>query len=706
MMKRLVDLKGAELRRTKENGDGDLVVPMAFSSEEPVDRWWGVEILDHGEASVRLERLNDGAPVLFNHNPGHSPGDLIGTHEPGTVKLGKDRVLRGEVRVTSATQQGREAVGLIESRVLTKASIGYRVHKVVEQTTKRDGTKVERVIPGDVFERAIEKLESSGGRVRELLTRELDRDVFPIADRKEDEDPIYRVMDWEPFENSFVTIPADNTVGLGRTVKKSSNDPATAVSQQAATPAIHLRGTMKTPEELAAEQAAAEEARKKAERAAMEAAERKAREELAAREAQAGEMEKSRIRAINNLAKVNSISDNIRDAWIQQGYGLEQVSNDLIRINEERSKNNPGSAAGAIGMSKRDAKNYSLLRAIRAVADGDWSKAGLEAEASRDLAQKLGRVVDSKAFLVPFEVLERSVDTSQFDAARFLGSIVGKRDLTVASAGGGGYLVGTDNVGFIEILRNRSVAMQMGVTRLSGLQGNVTIPRQSAAATAYWLSTEATAITESQQTFVQVALSPKTAGAYTEISRLLLLQSSPGAEGIVTDDLAQVVALAADLAVLEGSGAAGQPTGLSNTSGIGSVASGSITYDRVLEFQTDVATSNVRPGRGGYVTDPVTARVLMQKQRFTSTDTPLWQGNIWDGQMAGFPAMSSNQPTAGTLTFGDWAELILAEWGVLEVSVNPYAQFATGIIGVRAMYSLDVGCRRPFAFSRATGVTA
>src|SRR6266540_2648938 len=153
-MKRFIALSSAEMTRAKS--DGDLIVTMAFSSEEPVERWWGIEILDHAETSIRLDRLNDGAAVLFNHNP----NDLRGTHEPGTVKVYKDRVLRGQIRIPVVTQAGRDTIGLIESRVLTKASIGYRVHKVIEQTTKRGGMKVERVIDGPVFERAVEQHEA------------------------------------------------------------------------------------------------------------------------------------------------------------------------------------------------------------------------------------------------------------------------------------------------------------------------------------------------------------------------------------------------------------------------------------------------------------------------------------------------------------------------------------------------------------------
>jgi HK97 family phage major capsid protein len=283
---------------------------------------------------------------------------------------------------------------------------------------------------------------------------------------------------------------------------------------------------------------------------------------------------------------------------------------------------------------------------------------------------------------------------------------LGRRDLTVATAGAGGFLVGTENIGFIEMLRNRSVAFRMGARRLSGLQGSVTVPRQSAAATAVWLANEASTATESQQTFVQMALAPKNVGAYTELSRQLLLQSSPGAEGIVTDDLAQVVATAADLGVLEGSGAGGQPTGISGTAGIGSVTGTSLAAGGVLEFQSDVAGANVTPMRPGYVTTPAVAALLMVRPELPTTGTTrLWTGNIWDGALFGIPAMSSNQLTAASAIFGDWQEVVVGEWGVLEVEVNPYANFQAGIIGVRAMYSMDVGVRRPFAFSRATSIT-
>jgi HK97 family phage major capsid protein len=304
---------------------------------------------------------------------------------------------------------------------------------------------------------------------------------------------------------------------------------------------------------------------------------------------------------------------------------------------------------------------------------------------------------DPNKFYVPYEVLERPIDPN------FLVDRWGRRDIAVGT-GGGAYLVGVENLGFIELLRNRTVVLKMGATRLTGLVGNVTIPKQSGAATAYWVG-ESAGITESQQTFVQVALSPKTCGGYTEISRQLLLQSSPGVEAIVNNDLTNVVAIAVDLGALKGTGGAGQPLGITGVSGIGSVTGANFDYGDILEFQTDVAGSNVTPLRPGYVMPSAQAGIAKQKVKFASTASPIWEGSLWDGAIDGMPAMSSEQMSSATILFGDWSQVILAEWGVLTIETNPYADFKAGIIGVRCVYSMDSALRNAGAFSYATSVS-
>lgn len=614
-------------------------VDLAFSSEAPVERWYGTEILSHDRKAVNLDRMKSGrANLLVNHNP----SDWVGVVE--SARVDDDRIARATVRFGNSAR-AEDIFRDVMDGILTSVSVGYS------------------------------------------------RDEMKLTKENKDGNDEYTVTRWTPFEASLVTIPADQQVGVGR-----SND-----FQPAAPAIIRKEVAMQEAEVvLAADKSAQEAADRKRVQEDMKRQEQDAIEKLQSRSA--GEIEQARQRAIVNMAKINKIADAVRDAWIGQGYSLEEVTKDLLTMKEKSGDLN-SMPASRIGLTGQETRQFSLSRAILAASSKNWNNAGFELECSRAVAQKLNKVVDEHKFYVPFEVIERPLDGAVRDYLSSLGRS-DRRDLTVATAGAGGYLVATDNVGFIEMLRNRSVAFRMGARRLSGLVGSVTVPRQSAAATAVWLANEASTITESQQTFVQMALTPKSVGAYTEISRQLLLQSSPGAEGIVTDDLAQVVSTAVDLAVLNGSGASGQPLGIIGTAGIGSVTGTSLAAAGVLEFQTDVASSNVTPIRPGYVTTPAVAGLLMVRPELPSTGTTrLWTGNVWDGALFGLGAMTSNQMPSANMLFGDWQEVVVAEWGVLEVDVNPYANFQAGIIGVRAIYSMDVGVRRPFAFSLATTIT-
>ena len=341
-----------------------------------------------------------------------------------------------------------------------------------------------------------------------------------------------------------------------------------------------------------------------------------------------------------------------------------------------------------VGLSGGEKQRYSVLRALRALVDKDWTNAGFERECHQAILKRAGIAeAPNNGFYVPYEIQQR--------------------DMTATTGNAGGYVVATDNLAgsFIDLLRNRAVVAQLGATMMTGLVGNVTIPKQTAAATAYWLTNEATAITESQMTLGQLALSPKNVGAYTELSRQLMLQSSPAADALVMNDLARVLALAIDLAALEGSGASGQPTGISQTAGIGSVTGTSIDYAKVLEFQTDVAGGNALAANCAYVTTPAVASLLKQRVAFSSTASPLWEGGILDGNLQGFRAVATNSVTAASMVFGDFSQVVIGEWGMLELALNPYANFAAAISGIRAIQTVDIGIRQAGAFSRATSIT-
>jgi len=595
-------------------------VELAFSSEAPYKRWWGTEVLSHEADAVNLERLNGGANLLVNHDWDNYVGVV------DSARIDGDRRGRATVRFGSGTR-AQEAWQDVQDGILRSVSVGYKIEDMILQ---RDS---------------------------------------------EDTGEEYLVTKWTPYEISLVTVPADQSVGVGR-------------SQSQANPAKQQEDDMT----------------EKTAQAGDTAETRKATDVQVGIDHKAAE--DSRIETIKHVCKQADIDDGVAAQWILEGVTIQTAQQRAMDVLTERHSNFKR-AASNVGLSRREIQQYSISRMIEAVANKNPAKAGLENEIHQTLQQKLNRLPGEETFFLPSDKacmlvpIERNARANSFVVP---GEIL-SRDLATAPNSAGGYLIETTNLSWIDLLRNRSVALRLGATRLTGLTGNVSIPKQTAAATPYWV-TDTASITESQQTLGQLNLSPKNVGAYTEISRQLLLQSNPSAEAMVMSDLAQVVGLAVDAAILEGNGAAGAPLGIANVSGIGSFTGTSLAATGVLNAQSDVAAAKVIPTRPGYATTAPAAALLMDRPELSTTGTTrLWQGNMWDGSMFGIPAMTSAQLTALSMIFGAWEHAVLAEWGVLEIEVNPYANFQAGIRGIRAMYSVDVGIRYAAAFSRATSIT-
>jgi len=606
---RLVRDLAATLIEARVTEAGAISLSFAASSESPVERYFGTEILSHQPGAVRMERIDGkAAPLLFNHDW----NDPIGMIDSGRLEGGR---LIVDAHLFD-TARAKEVNAMIEGG-LRNVSIGYEINTLEENTKAKS----------------------------------------------------YTAVDWVPLEVSIVTVPADPSVGIGRE-QENFTKPVQIIrtTPPPAAPAIVLKGQTMSQAENAP-----------------------AGDPAASRAPDSAAQERLRIKTLTDLGRQHRVDDVTVRSWIDdEAVTVDDAARRVLDIMVARG-GDKGYNPSEIGMSKKEANSYSTFKAIRSILNKDWSKAGLELEAHKAIQQRLGgNPLNEQTFYVPIEV----------QSAKRHREV---RDMTSAGTSGSNYLVSTDNISFIELLRNRSVCMRMGATRLGGLQGNVTIPRETAATSTYWLTNEATAITEGQPTIGQLSLTPKHVGAYTEISRLLALQSSPDAESLVMNDLAKAIGLAADLAGLAGSGASGQPTGIIGTAGVGSVTGTTIAYAGMLEFQTDVG--NALSESCGYVATPIVAALLMQRVKFTSTASPLWDGNLLNANVCGFPGMSSSQVPTGDIIFGDWSQLVMAEWGSLAIEVNPYANFQAGLVGVRALYAMDIGLRVPGAFSVATSVT-
>lgn len=346
-----------------------------------------------------------------------------------------------------------------------------------------------------------------------------------------------------------------------------------------------------------------------------------------------------------------------------------------------------------LGLSGKETKRYSLFRAIRALRYGATNRkfhddAAFELECSAAVAKRLGRD-STTGVLVPAEVLEKPLD-----------DVGATRAMATQPGGKGGYMVNVQNMSFIDILRNRSVAMAMGARVLSGLQGNLTFPRQTGKVSITWQAGEGTTTSASDQALGQLSMTPKTCIAITDVSEQLLRQASPSAEAFVMADLANSVAIdGLDNAVINGKGGA-QPLGIVNTTGITSGQdAATATYAKALAFVSTAGAANAIRGNPGWATSTLGAARLMQVQRFANTDSPIWVGNILNGSLVGFNAMSSEQLASGNLIFGSWDEVVIGEWGVLELSTdNGGTRFNQAQVGIRAMWMVDVLVRYPQAF--------
>lgn len=627
-MELLRDLEGQLLRRSAQI-DQPLIseertMEFSFSSEYPVARYFGNEVLSHERGAIDLGRLSDGAPLLWNHDP----GKVIGVVERAWVDGEKKRGMASVKFSRNAFAQ--EVMQDVADGVLRNVSVGYSISTLEER--------------GDNF----------------------------VA------------TSWQPYEVSLVGIPADPTIGVGR-----------ALPDEAA-PAASTPDPLPLPQPM-------EDSTPNLEAVRAEAA------------AEAANAERSRISSINALCARHGLQD-LGATLIENGRSIDEARAAVL----DKLGAKPAEAVKPVQMDERDAARYSITAGIRAALSNDWSsyEAGLVREMSAEVQKSMGRGPSaSGAFFVPFSQLIRAT-------------------YVTSGATTGGNLVQTDllDQDFIEFLRNRSVMLAAGVRTMPGLQGNVAIPRRSGVASTYYLSTQTTAITQSESTFDQVTLSPKNLAALSKYSRQTLLQATPGIEQLVRSDLIDGINVAMDLGILNGSGSSGQPTGIMQTTGIGSVAMGTngaaITMAAMVDLETELTIDNVPVDRNSvnYVTN---AKVMgaLKKLRAggsTTTDGPFLvndnllavgrgptpsvingYGCYVTNQVPSNLTKGSSSGVCSAVVLGDFSQAMVGMWGNgLEITVGEdQDDFSKALTSVRGIVTYDVAVRDPKCFAAILDVT-
>lgn len=349
---------------------------------------------------------------------------------------------------------------------------------------------------------------------------------------------------------------------------------------------------------------------------------------------------------------------------------------------------------GELGLSRTELNNYSITETIRNLAEFKPLD-GIVKEASNAMAKLTGK--SPKGFFIPQDVMKDQV------VQNITGAI---NALEAGDATKGGYLVGTEvrTSDMIELLRNKMLVAQMGATTLSGLMGNVAIPKLSGGATAYFLP-ESGEVPASEQAFKQLGLVPHRLVADTAFSKELVAQTSADVESLVRMDLMRVIAIKRDLVALAGSGNDGEPTGLMNVDGIGSVTfGGAPTWAKAVEFETDVANSNADIGQLGYLMPPTVRGKWKTTVKVSNFPSFLWENGAAAGSgiVNGYRAEATNQVPDSKVIFGNWNDLILAEWAGVDVVVDPYSLKKTGQIEITITIYVDNGIRHEGSFSVST----
>jgi HK97 family phage major capsid protein len=546
----------------------------------------------------------------------------------------------------------------------------------IEQDVK---DKIRTLVSVGYFIDEIEEVEKAADgtltTVRRLSGDEFEREMRathgeswnragPSAGRAKDSTPpTFVVTRWQPFEASVVPVPADVDAGFGKSAGVDPEPEAAPAAAAAPTPKIIIvketkMSDPKTPAELEIER----------------------RDRIAALAEQYAK-----------YLKPNDGPDAVRSQ--------KSVDQFIEFIMSRMETAHTDTSAIHVGLTPKEIRKYSLSKALCAAITGDWRDAALEREASEAMGKIMGR--QAEGFYVPPEVF--------------------KRDFNVGTATEAGNLVATDLRSdlYTDVLRNNLVMARLGARVLSGLSGNIDIPRKTTAST-IGTTSEVGSASETNPVTAKVTLSPKRATAYVEVSKQALLQSGMSLEAMIRDDLLQGVAVHVESQCLNGVGSTNQMTGIRNTASIGTVAAGTHgaapAWSHFVDLESACANSNAEPDRlAGYLVNTKTRGKLKQTQMGTNLPW-IWQPGAQP--LNGYRSeVSNNLPsnlTKGTSTtvcsaalFGsDWSMATIGLFGAPDITVDPYSKADTGQVKITLNQFADFGVRHPACFAKVEDLLA
>jgi len=517
----------------------------------------------------------------------------------------------------------------------------------------------------------------------------------------------YRVSDWEPKEASFVTVPADPNTGFGRSASEKCH-------LQEIEQFRDKRNNETTTTSIMAKEADISNAQDSSTHTSNSGGERSTI---------VVEREADNTRAINDAVSADRERQRkIRDIGSQWNFSEEaeracddgtSIADFNAMVLEKGQTRSLGTTTEDIGLSQKERKRYNLANVVQALITGSTRGAEHEFEVSDAIKESQGRSNDRVA--IPTDVLLRGW-IPQDAATR--SALYGERATVGVGVGNSeaADIVATElrDDMFIESLREEAVVLGMGVTVLPGLVGNVEIPRELTNPAFYWVAEDAEP-TEGDYTLDKISLSYKTVAGRIPFTRQAGKTTTPGIEGLLTRSIRKGLAIAIDQTLINGPGSGGEPEGILNASGIGSVTtSGTLTREHLFDLEEDLANANASTSGAQGLTNTHGKRVLLTTK--TDAGSGLFVGSRGDNGSVdtdvGNFKISNNVPNnlgVGTdktaIIYGNFSSLHVGMWGGVELIRDTATKVATGGVVLRVFQDLDCVVGQAANFSAITDLT-
>ncbi|ECP5651269.1 phage major capsid protein [Salmonella enterica] len=643
-----------------ESGD-DRIVELAFSSEAPYSRIYTdqngdpvelKEILVHDKDAVDLDVLNDKASLLFNHEFDNHIGVVV----PGSARIDEDGVGRALVKFSQVGQLANETYDKVKEGTMSKVSVGYTVLEGHADFSKG----------------------------------------------------VYYVTKWQPYEISIVSVPADSSVGVGRSLNTITDEPANNEENRE----VEVETEIKPEEEIRSE-------------------ENKEQEELNNEESNSGTGDRSDRSEIVEEEKVTP--EETRSEEENKNENSEELNTDTQESDDERQNNaETGEEEKPVEVEKpfeRSQEDTDEIRAIgkhlnisedeiqRAIEDKE-----ITVESFKQRALNIN--TESKTFAKGKNNMTDTIKTleTRFDLSAALRSLSQEKALEGAEAeysqemarqaaqrgraqrsnsvfvptSALAPVVGTEirHDSFVDLLLEKSVLGALGVNTLTGLTAPISLPRMNKNATdAFGFVNENGEGALSDVAFDGVPMSMKTFTGAVAISRQSML-SMPNVGALVAEHLIKASRIKLEKLILGNEEVANARAGLvKQLIDAGKVVKCGLTHKDFLVEIAKLTDAGVDEAQIALAMRGALAADLASTLRDQAVAGYIME----NGKIANRPVHTSGVLAEGAILAGDFSALTIGEWAGLEIDVDTTSLRAKGGTAVRVWADLDWAVSNPDA---------